>query len=168
MVVSSIGTIVELFTYYLDFFKDWIIVLMVQAVLDTSNFASLESQIVFVMTLLLILPEIVKSIFLGSSFVQILELEGYKLNSVSKIIAKIFLTLSGPLLPSILLFKKGRKELSLLKKQNRLALDLKDMFQQSEDILKEEESELVMDSVNPTLKLGSYVLFSLNQYFQKL
>ena len=48
---------------------------------------------------------------------------------------------------SILLFKKGRKELSLLKKQNRLALDLRDMFQQSEDILKEEESELVMDSV---------------------
>ena len=79
--------------------KDWIIVLMVQAVLDTSNFASLESQIVFVMTLLLILPEIVKSIFLASSFVQILELEGYQLNVVSKIIAKIFLTLSGPLLP---------------------------------------------------------------------
>ena len=48
---------------------------------------------------------------------------------------------------SILLFKKGRKELSLLKKQNRLALDLRDMFQQSEDILKEEESELVMGSV---------------------
>lgn len=53
---------------------------------------------------------------------------------------------------SILLFKKGRKELSLLKKQNRLALDLRDMFQQSEDILKEEESELVMDSVNPNVK----------------
>ena len=54
---------------------------------------------------------------------------------------------------SILLFKKGRKELSLLKKQNRLALDLRDMFQQSEDILKEEESELVMDSVNPNVKI---------------
>ena len=86
--------------------KDWIIVLMVQAVLDTSNFASLESQIVFVMTLLLILPEIVKSIFLASSFVQILELEGYQLNVVSKIIAKIFLTLSGPLLPRWGIFEK--------------------------------------------------------------
>ena len=72
---------------------------------------------------------------------------------------------------SILLFKKGRKELSLLKKQNRLALDLRDMFQQSEDILKEEESELVMDSVNPNVKIRVILMYfsrALNQYFQKL
>ena len=58
---------------------------------------------------------------------------------------------------SILLFKKGRKELSLLKKQNRLALDLKDMFQQSEDILKEEESELVMGSVKTETQTEKWV-----------
>ena len=79
---------------------------MVQAVLDTSDLTSLESQIVFVMALLLILPEIVKSIFLASSFLQILELDGYQLNVPSKIIAKIFLTLSGPLLPGWDIFER--------------------------------------------------------------
>ena len=44
----------ELVGHYVDFFKDWIIVLVLHEHLDTTHFLSVDAQIVFIMTLLLV------------------------------------------------------------------------------------------------------------------
>lgn len=78
-----------LLAYYLDLVKDWIIFAILYKFIDKTTFFSFEAQLVFMLGVFLVFPEIVRGAVFAHHFKLVLDVSEYKFNHIAQDVLKV-------------------------------------------------------------------------------
>ena len=111
-----LGLILETLGYYLDFVKDWIIFAVLYNFADKSrDFFSFEMQLVFMLGVFLVLPELIRGIYFAHHFKILFDVEEYVFYWPIKYLIQIFVVLLSPFIPAVLLGERGKTAIQNLR-----------------------------------------------------
>lgn len=133
----------EMVTYYLDFFKDWVILFIAYAYLKPTDFFSLEGQLIALMALFIVLPELLKGLYFCHNYRRIFDVsETVHVSPMGRALLKTSVFAFCPVIPGIILINKCVLSCAILKNQLRLASEVKQNCQFDHDTFNQAYSEL--------------------------
>ena len=126
--------------YYLDFIKDWIIFFILYFFVDHQAFWTLEMQLVFLLGVFLIVPELIRGAYFANHYKTVLGIREHDFYRVPEMLVKMAITLLSPFIPAILLLEQGKVAFRLLKIQKSLNKRIDSCMANPETELKNQET----------------------------
>jgi hypothetical protein len=110
----------DLFRYYMDLIKDWIIFFILFLFVDHNSFWTLEMQLVFLLGIFLIVPEFIRGAYFAHHYKTLFGIRDYKFEATAEIVLKIAITILSPFVPAILLMQQARVTFQIIRVQKKL------------------------------------------------
>ncbi|TRY62730.1 hypothetical protein TCAL_16595 [Tigriopus californicus] len=98
----------EAVSYYLDLIKDWVIFIVLYNHARPEHFLEFEAQLLFLLALFLVVPELIQGGYFAHNYKIILGLKAYSFKTIPEVILKILLIPLSPFIPAILLLERGK------------------------------------------------------------
>ena len=106
--------------YYLDLIKDWIIFFILYLFVGHQSFWTLEMQLVFLLGIFLIVPELIRGAYFAHRYKTLLGIKQYDFQPTAEIILKSAMTILSPFVPAIILLEQGKVAFQILHAQKKL------------------------------------------------
>lgn len=98
----------EAFSYYFDLIKDWVIFIVLYNHAKPEHFLEFEAQLLFLLAVFLVVPEIIRGGYFAHNYKIILGLKAYNFKTIPEDILKIVLVILSPFIPAVLLLERGK------------------------------------------------------------
>ena len=137
-VTTYLALIVEAVGWYLDFFKDWCILIIVYNFLQPATFASFEGQTVFLMAMFIIMPEFLKGTYYAARYKDVLlsitkpttspTSRAKELSASGRMLAQVCIVILEPFVPAVLFIEQCFIAKSILQQEAKLNTEIQKLL----------------------------------------
>lgn len=108
MLRQYIGLFAEVLSYYMDLVKDLLVFIVLYNFVDMTRYGSVEFQLVILLGIFLVVPEIIRGCVFAHNFKIIFDVEDYTFGFVPKTLLKLIMIILSPFLPAVLLWERAQ------------------------------------------------------------